>query len=183
MQYLTLLMVQAPGRVAVERERLEQLFGSGLEVLQKTLESGEAYQRQLDQRLSRLPVEIADGISPRAIAANINESLHREFVRSTIPETARALAVAAAQMKEVSAGFKTAASTLADSYRGAAEAARRSIENMESSISQAAATARRAANDLSMDFQQEYRWSLYAVSGFGILVGVAFGMMLHCFLA
>ena len=116
MQFLTLLMVQAPSRVAVELERLEQLFRSALEALQKTLRSGEAYQRQLDQRLSRLPVEIAAGISPQAIAANINESLRQRFVQSTIPETARDLAVVAEQMKKVTTEFRTTASALGDSY-------------------------------------------------------------------
>ena len=168
MQFLTLLMVQAPGRVAVEREGLEQLFRSALEVLQKTLRSGEAYQRQLDQRLSRLPVEIAAGISPQAIAANVNESLRQRFVQSTIPETGRELALVAEQMKKVAAEFRTTASALGDSYRGAAENARRSIESMESAISQAAATARRAASALSVDFRLEYRWSLYAVSSLAL---------------
>src|SRR5439155_25692190 len=99
MQFLTLLMVQAPGRVAVERERLEQLFTAALRSLEQLLKSSEAYKRQLDERLSRLPVEIAAGISPQAIAGNINESLRQRFVQSTIPETALALAQVAEQMK------------------------------------------------------------------------------------
>ena len=48
MQFLTLLMVQAPGRVAVERERLEQLFTAALRSLEQLLKSSEAYKRQLD---------------------------------------------------------------------------------------------------------------------------------------
>ena len=179
MQFLTLLMVQAPGRVAVERERLEQLFRSALEALQKTLRSGEAYQRQLDQRLSRLPVEIAAGISPRAIAANINEILHEQFVQSTIPETARVLAQVAEQMKKVTEEFGATASTLGNSYRGAAEEARRSIDSMQSAVSRAAESARRAANDLSVDFRQEYRWSLYALSSLALLIGFILGMLVH----
>ena len=92
MQYLTLLMVQVPGRVAVEREKFDQLFTTALKTVEKWHQSSEAYQTQLDQRLSRLPVEIAAGISPQAIAGNINESLRQRFVQSTIPETALALA-------------------------------------------------------------------------------------------
>jgi len=183
MQYLTLLMVQAPARAAAVGERFEKLFESALDTLQKTLLSGQAYQRQLDERLSRLPLEIAAGISPRAIAANINESLHQEFVKSTIPQTARALAHSAAQMEKVSAEFKTTASTLGDSYQGAAEAALRSIQNMESAISQAAATARRAANELSEDFREEYRWSLYALTSLALFIGLILGIMLRSWFA
>ena len=179
MQYLTLLMVQAPGRVAVERERLEQLFTAALQSLEKLLKSSEAYKRQLDERLSRLPVEIAAGISPQAIAGNINESLRQRFVQSTIPETALALAQVAEQMKKVTAEFGATASTLGNSYRGAAEEARRSIDDLHSVISAAAATARSAANDLSVDFRQEYRWSLYALSSLALLIGFVLGMLVH----
>jgi len=179
MQFLTLLMVQAPGRVAVERERLEQLFTAALRSLEQLLKSSEAYKRQLDERLSRLPVEIAAGISPQAIAANINESLRQRFVLSTIPETARVLAQVAEQMKKVTEEFGATASTLGNSYRGAAEEARRSIDSMQSAVSRAAESARRAANDLSVDFRQEYRWSLYALSSLALLIGFILGMLVH----
>src|SRR5881396_1418916 len=89
--------------------------------------------------------EIAAGISPQAIAGNINESLRQRFVQSTIPETALALAQVAEQMKKVTAEFGATASTLGNSYRGAAEEARRSIDDLHSVISAAAATARSAA--------------------------------------
>ena len=46
---------------------------------------------------SQLPDDIAEGINPEAIAATINESLRQQFVQSTIPATAEALAVAALQ--------------------------------------------------------------------------------------
>ena len=183
MQYLTLLMVRAPARAAAVGEGFEKLFNSALETLQNTLRSGQEYQRKLDQRLSRLPEEIATGISPRDIVYNINESLHQEFVKSTIPQTARALAHSAAQMEKVSAEFKTTASTLGDSYRGVAEVARRSIDDLHSVISAAAATARSAANDLSVDFRQEYRWSLYALSSLALLIGLVLGIMLHWWFA
>src|SRR5439155_14223812 len=129
MQYLTLPMVQATARAAAVGEGFEKLFNSALETRQNTLRSGQEYQRKLNQRLSRLPEEIATGISPRDIVYNINESLHQEFVKSTIPQTARALAHSAAQMEKVSAEFKTTASTLGDSYRCVAESARRSIDD------------------------------------------------------
>src|SRR5438876_3225953 len=54
MQFLTLLIQEAPNRVAVEREKLERLFRAALNTLEKSLQTGEAYKRQLDQRLSRL---------------------------------------------------------------------------------------------------------------------------------
>ena len=102
------------------------------------------YDAQLDQRLARLPEAIAEGISPKSIAARINESLRQQFVQSTIPESANALSVAAAQIKKAAAEFGRAASTLGNSYHGAAEEARKAIGNLESASSHAISSTKRA---------------------------------------
>jgi hypothetical protein len=99
MQFLVVLMVQVPERMTTERQGFEQNIGDAIEALEKIRQSCATHQAQLDQRLSQLPNAIAEGIKPEAIVATINEGLRQQFVRSTIPETADALAVAAAQIK------------------------------------------------------------------------------------
>ena len=177
MQFSVVLMVQAPERMAAEREKLEQIFAGAIGTLQQMGHSSEAHQAQLDQRLARLPETIAEGINPEAIAATINENLRQQFVQSTIPETAEALAVAAAQMKRFAAEFGRTASTLGDSYRGAAEEARRAIASLESTSSRAIRDIKRSAEDLLRVFHQEYRWSLYALSSLALVVGIGIGIL------
>jgi hypothetical protein len=179
MQFLTLLMVQVPDQVTTERETFERLLKGSLGTLQKTIESSEAYQTQLDQRLTQLPEYVANGISPEAIAATINESLRQQFVQSTIPETAHGLAVAAAQMKSATAEFVRTANVLGNSYQGAAEEARRAISNIESTSSHAFASTRRGAEELLRIFRQEYRWSLYALTSLALVIGIGLGLSLH----
>src|ERR1700684_100788 len=118
MQFWVVLMVQIPERIASERERLEQILADFLKALREIRQSIAIHQAQLDQRLGQLPTEIAKGSNPQSIAAKINENLRQQFVQSTIPATAEALAVAAAQMKKAAAEFARSASTLGDSYRG-----------------------------------------------------------------
>jgi hypothetical protein len=175
-QFSVVLMVQAPERMAAEREKLEQVLARAMETLRKTAQSSEAHQAQLDQRLARLPEAIAEGISPKAIAARINESLRQQFVQSTIPESANALAVAAAQIKTAAAEFGRAASTLGNSYHSAAEEARKAIGNLESASSHAISSTKRGAEDLLRIFHQEYRWSLYALLSLALVIGIGFGM-------
>jgi hypothetical protein len=177
MQFLTLLMEQVPARVVIERERLEQLLTAALREVKTTLKSSEASRVQMDQRLVKLPESIAAGIKPESIAAKINESLHQEFIRSTIPETARALAVTAEQMKKISSEFGASASTLGNSYHGAVEEARRAIAKIEETTSRAANTATRAAKDLSSTLHREYRWSLFTLTSFALLMGLLLGML------
>ncbi len=176
MGFLVLLMVQAPERMATERLRFEEAMAGALRTLQEICESSDAHRAQLDQRLVQLPADIAEGISPVAIAAIINESLRQQFVQSTIPATAEALAVAAVQIKKATAEFGRSANTLGDSYQGAAEGARKAIANLESTSSHAVSSTRRAANEFVSVFREEYRWSVYTLTGLALLVGIGVGM-------
>jgi len=124
-----------------------------------------------------LPSEVAEGIAPAAIVATINESLRQQFVQTTIPATARALSAMAAEMKKITADFRQTSVTLGNAYHGAAMQAREAIERMDLSIDRAADTARKAAADLSRRFQREYRWSLYALSGLALLIGLILGIL------
>ena len=176
MGFLVLLMVQAPEHMATERLRFEEAMADALRTLQEICESGDAHRAQLDQRLVQLPADIAEGINPETIAATINESLRQQFVQSTIPDTAEALAVAAAQIKKATAEFGRSANTLNDSYLGAAEGARKAIANLESTSSHAVSSTRRAAEELASVFREEYRWSVYTLTGLALLVGIGVGM-------
>ena len=176
MGFLVLLMVQAPERMATERLRLEEAMADALRTLQEICESSDSHRAQLDQHLVQLPADIAEGINPEAIAATINESLRQQFVQSTIPATAEALAVAAAQIKKVTAEFGRSASTLGDSYRGAAEDAGHAIARLESAFSHAVASTKRGAEELVSVFREEYRWSVYTLTGLALLIGIGVGM-------
>ena len=179
MQFLMLLMQQVPAQVVNERERLERLFGSTARALEEAYQSNERYRQQLDARLIALPVTIAAGIKPEAIADKLNESLQQQFIRSTIPETARALGVMAEQMKNASSEFVSTAATLGKSYTGAAEEAQRAINNLRSSISGAASTAREAIDDLSVKFRKGYWTTLIGIGVVALLFGMVLGAWLE----
>jgi hypothetical protein len=179
MQFLTLLTVQVPGQMAIEREKLAQQFISVMQKIQENHQSSKTYQKQLDERLGRLPAQIAEGLNPSTIAAKINEGLRQEFARSTIPETGKALTLAAEQMKKATAEFGDTATMLTSSYFGVAERAQKAIDNMDGAISRAANAARQATKELSRTFLQQYRWALFALSSLALLVGIGIGMLLQ----
>ena len=131
MQFLVLLIEQAPSRIAEERERLDKLLATAIGNITKINAASETYHTALQRKITRLPADIANSISPEAIAAKINENLKQEFIRSTIPKTAEALAVISDQMKTVCTEFSTTSDTLGNVYRGAAEDARKAIASLE----------------------------------------------------
>ena len=183
MQFLTLLMEQVPERVAINREKLEQLFAAANQSLEKTLHASLAHQHQLDQRLVKLPEIIAAGMEPKAVAAKINESLHQEFLKSTIPETARTLGVIAEQIKKTASEFGTTAGTLGMAYSGAAADARQAIDSLSSTIRSAAKYAQSAAEDLSSKFKDAYWGTLIGLSVTALLLGLFFGTVLDKWIA
>jgi hypothetical protein len=175
MQVLTLLMDRIPSRVMDEREALERLFRETASALKAVLSSSESFQKQLDLRLSLLPAAIADGIQPEVIAKTINESLHQQFVASTIPQTAKALTVIAEQMKKVSSEFSSTASDIGSSYRGAAEEAREAIERMHTTMESSVRIARSASADLSVKFKSAYWKVLIGAAVAALLMGIVIG--------
>jgi hypothetical protein len=140
MQFLVLLIHEAPNRVSIERELIEKLLAEIKNHLRETLDASQEYHIQLDQRLGALPQEIARGISPEAIAGTIQENLRQQFIRSMLPETAEALAATSQQMKKVCGEFSATSRTLGDAYRGAAQDANRAVSEMRSEVSSAASS-------------------------------------------
>jgi len=179
MQFLVLLIEQAPSRVAEERERLDKLLTATVANVSKMSAASESYHTALQRKLSALPSDIASGISPAAVAGKINESLQQEFMRSTIPLTAHALAATAERMKKVCSEFSTTSETLGSSYRGAAEDARQAVASLKSEISQATESAARFTGEVNKKFSSAYRWMLFLVTGGSLVIGLAMGMMLE----
>jgi hypothetical protein len=174
MQFLTLLMEQIPARIGIERERYEQLIGIAAESLQRSLESTEAYRDEIDQRLIGLPDKIAKGISPEIIAGKINESLRQQFIQTTIPQTAEALAVVSTELRKSSSEFSATTASLGSAYGGAVHQARKAIEAINTSTDIAIEAARR----LVTTYQGEYRWSVLLLTGCSLVTGTLLGAVL-----
>jgi hypothetical protein len=182
MQFLVLLIEQAPSRMADERERLDNLLAATIANMTKISAATETFHTSLQRKITRLPADIANSISPEAIATKINENLKQEFIRSTIPKTAEALTVISDRMKTVCTEFSTTSDSLGNVYRGAAEDARKAIASLQAEMSQATATAGRFTTELNQKFSKAYRLSLVMLGGGALIIGLAIGMMFERFL-
>jgi hypothetical protein len=177
MQFLALLIEQAPSRVAEERERLDKLLATAVDNISRMSAASNAYHTALRRKLAALPADIAHGISPEAVAGKINENLQQIFMRSTIPKTAEALGVISDQMKRICTEFSTTADDVGHAYRGVAEDARTAVASLKSEVSQAAESAVRLTTVLTEKYSKAYRWSLFMIAGGAFILGLALGMM------
>ena len=172
MQYLVLIMVKLPEKMALERERCEQIVSRSEGLLNDVREFVAEATERIDERLVQVSADIAKALNPPAVAAEINESLRQQFVKTTIPETADALAVNAAQIKKATSEFVSTAHTLGGAYDGAVVEALRVIQELESTSSQAISGNKRQADELMAVVRQDYRWLLFALPALCILIGI-----------
>lgn len=179
MQFLVLLIEQAPSRVAEERQRLDKMLASAIDNISRMSAASESYHSALQRKLAALPSDVASGINPAAVAEKINENLRKEFMRSAIPQTADALAAISDRMKNVCTEFSTSSDQLGSMYRGAAEDARKAVDSLKTEIAQAAANASRFTNVVDEKFSRAYRWLIVLFTGGSLIIGLAMGMMLE----
>ena len=173
MQFLTLMMEQVPVRVLKEREKLEIACRDAITTANNLEKVGSEYCRKLYQKLIRLPDEIASGISPEEIVECINGNLKKQFNATTIPIIANELAANAKHIKTATMEYTRASSELCDSWRSAADEAHNAIDKIQTAISGAVETSKKAAIKLSKTFDRAYHWSL----GISFVLGAAFGSM------
>jgi hypothetical protein len=179
MQYLVLIMVKLPEQMALERERFEHIASRCEKLLDDVHEFVDESTKQIDQRLAQVSADIAKALNPKAVAAEINESLRQQFIKTTIPETADALAVNAAQIKKATREFVSATDSLNNAYDGAVVKADRAIHQLESTSSEAIAANKRQADELMAVVRQDYRWLLFALPALCILIGIGLSFWYH----
>jgi hypothetical protein len=145
--FLAFLIRDAPHAVAVERAQLAQLLETSLATMQAAGEAWKAYQRQLEDRLTRLPADLAQGISPKAIARAITESLRQQFVQSGLPATVDALTALAQQLTQATAQLQRTAGQL-HACTGLANQAHVALDQVHASVAKVTEAAQATVADL-----------------------------------
>jgi hypothetical protein len=167
MQFLTILIHQAPARLATEREQLNENLAGTVSAL-----------RTIENRLDSLPEAVSSNIAPEKVAARVTESLRQQFLQTTIPQSGEVLASAAAQLKRSVGEFVTTVREINNKYDGAATEARAAIDAIQSSIAWATRTSKEATESLTRTLIRVH-WTTILLGALGIfligcLVGVSF---------
>jgi hypothetical protein len=179
MGLLALITREGPVEMASERNQIAAILKAALESMQAMQESSAAWHEQLDDRLLSLPSEIAQGISPRAIAERLAESLRQHFVQSGIPQTAEALALAAKKMNDTTVEFQRVAAALAGCYASTVKNADSAIADITRNIRQATDDARRSMAEIRTSFFFDYKLSLAVLSSSALVLGLILGYFMN----
>jgi hypothetical protein len=104
MGYLALLARSMPELIAAERVQLAALFHRLTEEMTGSVKTTAAYHQELNDRLKILPGEIAQGLSPAALAAEIVDGVKEQFLRSGVSEAGRQLKEQGDRLRQVVSG-------------------------------------------------------------------------------
>jgi len=83
--FLTLMGQQLPDAIEAERGELRKLFTGAYTAFQQEVKTSQTYHDKLNERLSRLPDEIASGVKPDDIAAVMAERFRRHCQVERLP--------------------------------------------------------------------------------------------------
>ena len=90
------------GFLSLLGQRLPDALSGFLEALREETRAADEYHAKVDERLARLPGEIAAGVDPGAIAKAMSESFRQQIAAVGIEESARTLGTSAAGLKKLS---------------------------------------------------------------------------------
>jgi hypothetical protein len=91
MGYLALLTRSTPAVMAAERAKMAALLQRLVDEMTGTLKTTADYHEKLNDRLTALPAEIAQGVNPTALAVKLVAGVREEFLKCGIPEAGRLL--------------------------------------------------------------------------------------------
>jgi hypothetical protein len=179
MQFLALLIEQAPAQVAAEREKLELILSEAVHTIETTHQANLAHQRRIEAKLTVLPEQIVGGIDASGIAYQLSGALEQRLNESGIPKTAATLAAASQQMNHVAGEFQKSSRQLLDAEARVAESARENFERMQQYLEQSAKGSAVAAQQLARMFSSGYRWSVLMIAVVAMVVGFLLGFLVH----
>jgi hypothetical protein len=173
MGFLALVIGEAPQEMAREREQLAEILTRFMESLQTAYQASVQYHQQLEERLSKLPAEIAEGINAEAIASKLSERLRQQFLETGLPAMVHGIGVHATTLRHTSKELSAVLDEFGHSTNGAVPRVNKALSSMKADLKNAADHVR-----VQMDGLGKELWRTVAILCLGTLViGIFIGML------
>jgi hypothetical protein len=178
-QLLFALIADVPNRMGTEREKLEQLFPPMLRSQEKMVHTIEDLQAHFDQRLDRLPEDIAKYIQPEVIAAKITESLRQQFAQTTIPETAKLIRAGVDEINTAGTEFRSGTKAILKNLNDAMTEANGFLTKVRSVCIDAIERIASAAERVASILEGSYAGLVFLACSVTLVAGLMLGIFIH----
>lgn len=170
-----LRLVELLGLVSLVAQRVPDAIAEFLAELRRSTEYASLYHAEMDERLGRLPREIAAGVDPAMIAERMSEAFRQQLTQTGLQETAALLHAATKTMKALSTEVVASLKPVTQQYRGIAT----TISTELAKLSEASSTLRQQNAELIVQ-EQSNRWLWQALLALTLfLVGGCCGVLLE----
>jgi hypothetical protein len=171
MGYLALLTRSTPALVAAERVKLAALLQRLTDEVTGAVKTTANYHQKLTDRLNALPVEIAQGLSPNALAAEIVTGVREQFLKCGVREAGRLLKEQGDSLRKLAADH---AHTLAD-MRLQLNDSRSRAKYVLDSVACSADAVKKSIDQ----WNSEMRHAQWIQMGWTLLTGLLLGALLY----
>ncbi len=171
LELLTVLTRETPEAIAAEREALANILAENRDDLAQLQTATAAYKKEIEERLAKLPPELAKAIEPQKVAQQLATNLKQEFINTGMEEIRQRLAVVVERLEPVAAGFELATEQFFKRYRGFASEAERECNQLIEST----AKMRRENERLLVQSKGFNNWWMVALAVLVFLGGLMLG--------
>jgi hypothetical protein len=170
--FLTLMGRELPDAIAAEQVKMREFLLKAYGALQQEVKTNATYHDKLQDRLNKLPAELADGVKPEAIAKAMGESFRQQLTQTGLEETSQLLRSSVEGLKRVTAALDRAVAPIQNQYGSLAS----TIERQVSELSNTSVDLQRQ-NERLVKQRQEESWSLkVAVGALLFILGLFAGL-------
>ena len=166
--FLTLLGRDLPEAIAAEQSKLRDYLSEAYGKLQQEVKTNASYHEKLNERLSQLPGEIAEGVQPAAIAKAMSESFRQQLAQTGLQDTGRVLNSSVKDLKTVAGELAQAVKPIQERYGSIGS----SIETEVKKLDYASRQLRQQTENLIAQSNED-RW-LWRIGFWVILLLVGF---------
>jgi ElaB/YqjD/DUF883 family membrane-anchored ribosome-binding protein len=171
MGYLALLTRSTPAVMAAERSKMGVMLNRLHDEMTGTLKTTADYHQKLDERLTALPAEIAQGVNPTALAAQLVAEVREQFLNCGIPEAGRLL-------KEQGESFQKLVAAHAHKLMEVQEQLYACQHRVTSVLDDVASTADSTKKSINK-WDREMRTLQWVQIGSALLIGLLLGALLY----
>lgn len=177
--FLTLMGQKLPEALQDKQSDLREMLLKAHAAFQKQVETNASYHDKLNERLSQLPAEIANGVKPEAIVKTMTESFRQQIQKTGLQETQALLSTATNDLKKTTKELGAAIEPITAQYNDLAykiETRAANLNTQGNNLAQTAEKIQKQNAELIAQAQNVSWWSILALTVFALMAGVFGGI-------
>lgn len=171
--FLTLMGRELPEAIASEQAKLREFLRKAYGALEQEVKTNATYHEKLNERLKKLPEEIAEGVKPEAIAKAMSESFRQQLAQTGLQDAGQLLKNAVKELKQVSGELDRAVKPLQDRYNSIGSQIEGEVQKLDSASAQ---LRQQTANLIAQTHEDRWAWKI-AVCAFLVAAGMLLGAL------